>query len=155
MTHLWGSVQMCVSKFGVLCYGVVKIKCNLPLFSTRNTPILTTCSWGERRSSLELSECMMLSCWLKGPSITRLVNGADLSLWRIYCVVSPPDVICCELQPLEDHCIKVLSRCNIFFFEIVNPQIWRRSRRTSTLSGLERPLMVVEELVSKIPLHCK
>lgn len=44
------------------------------LLSKRNTPTPMTCSWGERRSCLELRGSTTLSCWLRGPSITRLVR---------------------------------------------------------------------------------
>lgn len=64
--------------------------------------------------------------------------------WLIY-GLSPSTGFCCELQPQEANCtLKTFSKCIIF----LNPQISRRSRRTSTLSGLERPLMAVEALVS-------
>lgn len=43
-----------------------------------------------------------------------------------------------------------VSQMYYFLFAIVNQQIWRRSRRTLTPSGLERPLTAVEELVNKI-----
>lgn len=121
-----------------------------------------TCSWGARRSCLELRESTMLSCWPTGPSITRLVRAAwravsdrgalrevpvSLSWWRLW-ITTPGHLL---------NQWSVTNTCQVCWaipFCFYGTQIWRRSSHTSTPSGMERPHMVVEALVRNMCRLC-
>lgn len=93
------------------------------LRSTRNTPTPMTCSWGERRSCLELRESMILSCWLKGPSITRLVRQCRrISVNGVLSGYLSPSVgVQVELQLWEFTRFKAMSRFTELNLSLFSP----------------------------------
>lgn len=111
------------------------------LFLSRNTPILMTCSWEEKRFSPELRESTMLSCWQKEPSTIRSVRKRDVSI-SFWGALSEIQMICLPLLAISGTTLENFCASPLFVV-----QIWRRSRHTSTPSGMELPHMAAEALV--------
>lgn len=78
----WGSVKYFLFWFSLLSFNRLLTSYVMFFFSflSRNTPTRMTCSWGERRSCLELRESTTLRCWLTGPTITRLVRVESVEM---------------------------------------------------------------------------
>lgn len=100
-----------------------------------------TCSWEEKRFSPELRESTMLSCWQKEPSTIRSVRKRDVSI-TFWGALSEILMICLPLLATSGTTLENFCASPLFVV-----QIWRRSRHTSTPSGMELPHMAAEALV--------
>lgn len=100
-----------------------------------------TCSWEEKRFSPELRESTMLSCWQKEPSTIRSVKKRDVSI-SFWGALSEIQMICLPLLAISGTTLENFCASPLFVV-----QIWRRSRHTSTPSGMELPHMAAEALV--------
>lgn len=105
-------MRMFVSKFGVLCFSLNVIF--LFFFFQKYSNSYDMFMRGEEilSGAQRVHDAQLLT----ERAIHHQIGKRGLIwLWVIYCAVSPPDGLCCELQPSEDNCNQRFSRRNIFF----------------------------------------